>query len=122
MAIIIVTATQNATTKGRDYPGLILGRVLKNGRVGCACTRYRIVRVTPTLPSDLDGNRRVAAGSHFSFAGCRNNLQIWKRAGVWAPPQTTGWRFSAIFHIVKSGNCPLRYRNFAEFFSFLKKS
>jgi hypothetical protein len=71
MAIIIVTATQKAITKGRDYLGLILGGMaLKNGRVGCACTRYRIVRVTPTLPSDLDGNRRVAAGSHFSFAGC----------------------------------------------------
>jgi len=69
MAIIIITATQNATTKGRDYPAVILGGI-KNGRVGCACTRYRIVRVTPTLPSDLDGNRRVAAGFHFSFAGC----------------------------------------------------
>jgi hypothetical protein len=29
MAIIIVTATKNATTKDRDYLGLILGRVLK---------------------------------------------------------------------------------------------
>jgi hypothetical protein len=38
MAIIIVTATQNATTKERDYPAVILGGI-KNGRVGCACTR-----------------------------------------------------------------------------------
>jgi len=52
------------TTKEWDYPAVNLGKTCKNGRIGCACTRYRIVRVTPTLPFDLDGSRRVAAGSH----------------------------------------------------------
>jgi hypothetical protein len=49
------------------------------------------------------------------------NLEAGRGAGA-RPPDNWLARFSAIFHIVKSGNYPLRYRNFAEFFSFLKKS
>ncbi len=49
MAIIIVTATENATTKERGYPGLVSGRVLINGRVGSACTRYHIESRRPFL-------------------------------------------------------------------------
>jgi hypothetical protein len=62
---------------------------------------------------DLDGNRRVAAGSNLFFAG-HQDLQTRNQAGVWAPPELSGAPFGRLPYI-KSGNPLFCYRIFGDF-------
>ena len=125
MAIIIVTATKNATTKERGYPAVIfLGGGIKK-RKGRLCLHPIPHRSSHADPS-FRPRREPSSRSGFSLfirwlSKQPANLEAGRGVGA-TPPDNRLARFSAIFHITKSGNCPLRYRNFAEFFGFLKKS
>ena len=81
MAIIIITATKNTTTKGRHQPGMSFWGFYKKTE-GSAVPAPDTTSSHADPSFDLGGNRRVAAGSHHLFAGRRNWRQIWKRAGV----------------------------------------
>jgi hypothetical protein len=122
MAIIIVTATQNATTKGQDCPGLILGVLKTEGSAVSAPDTTSFESRRPFLPTSTGAveSQRVLT-FHSPVVKKPVNPEAGRGVGA-APPNNRLARFSAIFHITKSWNYPLRYRNFAEFSDFLKKS
>lgn len=72
MAIIIVTATKNATTKGRDYPAVILGDIKK--RKGRLCLHPITHRSSHADPS-FRPRREPSSRSGFSLFIRRSSKQ-----------------------------------------------
>jgi hypothetical protein len=122
MAIIIVTATKNATTKGQDYAAVIWGVLKTEGSAVSAPDNTSFESHRPFLSTStgaVESQRVLTFRSLVVETTCK--FGSWPGCGR-RPPDNRLARFSAIFHITKSGNYPFRYRNFAEFRVFLKKS